>query len=148
MSPRDPALVTSIMRKVRGRDTSPELALRRRLWRRGLRYRLHSKNLPGKPDIVFPRPRVAIFVDGDFWHGNQWRIRGLSSLDEQFADSPNAAYWVRKIGRNAVRDGDVTLRLEYDGWRVIRLWESDLKRDMDACVRQVLDVVRHRSQGN
>ncbi len=148
MSPRDAALVTRIMQKVRGRDTSPELALRRALWRRGLRYRLHAKNLPGKPDIVFPKPRVAVFVDGDFWHGNQWRLRGLSSLSEQFADSPNATYWMEKIARNAVRDADVTLRLEYDGWRVIRLWESDLNGDINHCVTRVLEVVGERKQGS
>lgn len=144
MRRRDPYVVSATMRRVRSRDTGPETALRKALWSRGLRYRVHSKHLPGHPDIVFPGPRVVVFVDGDFWHGNQWRLRGLTSLEEQFRAAPHAAYWIPKIRRNMVRDGDATGRLEYDGWRVIRLWESDLKADFESCVNRVVDEVSSR----
>jgi DNA mismatch endonuclease (patch repair protein) len=135
------------MRRVRSLDTSPELQVRKALWARGLRYRLYAKNLPGKPDLVFRRERVAVFIDGDFWHGNQWRLRGLRSLEEQFHDVSNSEYWVRKISRNVIRDEDATARLEYDGWHVIRLWESDLKSDLAGCVERVARAVNERRQG-
>jgi DNA mismatch endonuclease (patch repair protein) len=96
--------VSDIMRRVRGTNTKPELALRKALWGKGLRYRLHDRNLPGKPDIVFPKARVAVFVDGDFWHGNQWRKRGKRALAEQFGGSEHSDYWQQKIGRNMDRD--------------------------------------------
>lgn len=134
------------MRRVRSRDTGPEMTLRKALWRRGLRYRLYYRKLPGNPDIVFPGHKVAVFVDGDFWHGNQWRLRGHSSLEEQFAESPNAPYWVRKIKRNVIRDSNVTTALEYDGWCVIRLWESDLKKNLESCVQQVTAAVSEGKQ--
>ena len=73
---RDADEISAIMRRVRGRDTTPEMRLRRALWARGLRYSVAPTQLPGKPDIVFPGARLAVFVDGDYWHGNQWRRRG------------------------------------------------------------------------
>src|SRR5215469_16746998 len=96
---RGPEEISAIMRKVRGRDTTPELRLRQALWARGLRYRVEADNLPGKPDIVFPTARLAVFVDGDFWHGAQWRKRRKASLEEQFTRSKpeSRAYWLTKI---------------------------------------------------
>src|SRR6185503_3380728 len=76
--------ISAIMRKVHGKDTTPELALRRALWGRGLRYRVNATDLPGKPDIIIFSARLAIFVDGDFWHGNQFRKRKLTAIEEQF----------------------------------------------------------------
>ena len=96
---RDPAVTSRIMAAVKGRDTVPEIRLRRELHRRGLRYRLRSK-LPGKPDLVFSRARVAVFVDGDMWHGRGWRERGFSSMEEQFAGHRNPDFWIAKIRRN------------------------------------------------
>ncbi len=146
MARRDATIVSAIMRRVRGRDTGPELDLRRALWADGYRYRVHATRLPGKPDIIFPRERVAVFIDGDFWHGNQWRLRGLSSLEEQFKGSRAAEYWIPKIRRNMVRDIDATARLEYDGWKVVRVWESDIRRDLAACAQQVEECVIDRRQ--
>ena len=146
MQRRDPYIVSKTMRRVRSRDTGPEKTLRKALWRRGLRYRLYDRKLPGNPDIVFSGCKVAVFVDGDFWHGNQWRLRGHSSLEEQFAESPNAPYWVRKINRNVIRDSNATTALEYDGWCVIRLWESDLKNDLESCVQRVSAAVSEGKQ--
>src|SRR5262245_28691803 len=101
---RDPAVTSKIMAAVRSRDTQPEIWLRKNLRASGLKFRLYVADLPGCPDIVFPSARVAVFVDGDFWHGRQWRLRGLSSLSRQFTRSSNRAYWIRKITRNMERD--------------------------------------------
>ena len=138
---RSPDVVSAVMRRVRSKDTSPERALRRELWRRGLRYRLHSKRLPGHPDLAFPCARVAVFVDGDFWHGNQWRRRGFESLEHQFREAPSASYWVPKIERNMERDVRMNEELVEMGWRVIRIWESEIQADLGACVDCVADAV-------
>jgi len=92
------------MRRVKSRDTTPEVRLRHEIWARGLRYKLYYEDLPGKPDIVLPSRRIAVFVDGDYWHGNQWRRRGFRSLEEQFSLNQNKEYWLRKIERNVARE--------------------------------------------
>jgi len=130
------------MRRVRSQDTAPELALRSALWRIGLRFRVNVSRLPGKPDIVFTRAKIAVFVDGDFWHGNQWRQRGFPSLEAQFSDAPNANYWIPKIRRNVERDSEVGQALALLGWRVIRIWESDLRKDLPSVVALICDVVQ------
>ena len=108
------------MRQVRGKDTSPELKVRRLLTGIGLRYRLHRADLPGKPDIVMPGRRLAIFVHGCFWHGHDC-ARGAR------VPQSNRPYWEAKIGRNRARDGLNRAALETLGWRVLTLWECDLK---------------------
>lgn len=143
MSRRAPSAVSAAMRQVRSKNTSPEIILRKPLWAKGLRYRLHSKDLPGHPDLVFSAARVAVFVDGDFWHGNQWKLRGLSCLDEQFHGTPNAAtYWIPKIRRTMQRDIDTNEHLAHMGWTVIRCWESEISADIDLCVDRIERAVR------
>lgn len=140
---QDPEHTRKVMRANRARDTKPELRLRRELHRRGVRYRLHADDLPGRPDLVIRRLRLAVFVDGDFWHGNRWRLRGLSCLEDDIAS--NHAYWVPKIRRNMQRDQEVTQRLKAKGWTVVRLWESDVNADLEATadrVEQVIDRLR------
>lgn len=134
---RDPSVISRIMSRVRSRDTQPELWLRRALRTEGVRFRVYAKNLPGHPDFVFLRERLVLFLDGDFWHGRQWRLRGLPSLTHQFSRSPNRTYWVRKITRNLERDAEVTRTLRRLGWRVVRIWESDLKTHPARCLRRV-----------
>jgi len=126
------------MRRVKGRDTAPELAFRKALWARGLRYTLGNAALAGKPDLVLPRRRLVLFIDGDFWHGNQWRRRGHASLEEQFAGVHASGYWVPKIRRTLERDRRNTARLVADGWRVLRFWESDLTANLSGCVEQTV----------
>jgi DNA mismatch endonuclease, patch repair protein len=138
-------VIAYTMQRVHSKDTTSELVLRRALWHRGLRFRLHRATLPGHPDIVFPGAKVAVFVDGDFWHGNQWRLRGLQRLEDQFRDSENSEYWIRKISRNVIRDRESTTTLEQSGWRVIRVWESDIKRDLSGCVDRVEREVLNRA---
>jgi DNA mismatch endonuclease (patch repair protein) len=99
------------MKQVKSEDTAPEIALRHAVWARGLRYRLHDADLPGKPDMVLPRHKIAVFVDGDYWHGNQWRERGFRSLEEQLEQVHNKEYWIKKIERNMARDQRVVFDL-------------------------------------
>jgi DNA mismatch endonuclease (patch repair protein) len=124
------------MRGNRKRDTKPELLLRRALWRLGLRYRIHGQHLPGAPDVVFAGMRTVVFCDGDFWHGRSWR-----SLRRKLMGRANAAYWVAKIGSNRARDARHVAALRRAGWRVIRLWETDIRRDPAAVAAQVAQVL-------
>jgi DNA mismatch endonuclease (patch repair protein) len=118
-------------------NTRCEVVLRQELWRRGLRYRVHYVDLPGCPDIVFPRQHVAIFCDGDFWHG-----RDLEKRLEKLARGHNAPYWIAKIQRNVARDQLSTERLKVLSWTVLRLWETEILSDPVAAADRVVDVVR------
>lgn len=108
------------------------MLLRKELWRRGLRFRLHASDLPGKPDIVFRRARVAVFCDGDFWHGRRFRERL-----EKLARGSNAAYWTAKIAANVARDRRNTRSLRAAGWMVVRVWETDILRDVTRAAGRV-----------
>ena len=124
-------------------DTKPELILRRALWRRGLRYRTYRTDLPGTPDLVFGKSRVVVFVDGDFWHGRDWPARRV-----KLERGHNAAYWIRKIESNVDRDRDQDIRLRAAGWKVIRVWESDVYRNLESVIHGVeLAVGRRRDYG-
>ena len=137
---RDPQIVSRAMRRVKSRDTTPEIALRKQLWRLGLRFRLHSR-LPGKPDIVFPGKRVAVFVDGDFWHGRQWKTRGFDSLADQMNRVNRSQYWLQKLQRTIDRDKCTTAALEAAGWKVVRMWESEIRRNPDEAAARVAATV-------
>ncbi len=132
------------MAAVRSRNTRPEIALRSALWRRGLRFRIHAK-LPGKPDIVFPAARVAVFVDGDYWHGNAWRVRGLPSFEAQFENMNNADFWRAKIENNMARDRRVNSELVERGWQVVRVYESRIHADLPAVTDEIEALVRARA---
>ena len=111
---------SAVMRRVKGRDTSPELKVRKLLTRLGARYRLHRKDLPGNPDIVLPGRKLAIFVHGCFWHGHDC-ARGAR------VPKQNRDYWLAKVARNTARDGAAQAALAAAGWRVVVLWECDMK---------------------
>lgn len=123
----------------RARDTSIELLVRRLLWRRGVRFRVSPRNVLGKPDIVFPRSRVAVFCDGDFWHGKDWSL-----ASERLSQGSNAAYWRSKIAYNIARDRAITEALSRDGWTVLRFWESEIKSDPHFIVDSILECVVQR----
>ena len=129
-------VASNVMRKNRPKDTSTELILRRVLWHQGLRYRLHVKELPGKPDIVFIRRRIAIFIDGDFWHGRDWHVR-----KRKLKKGSNSKYWIKKIKYNIDRDKRNTLELEKQGWKVIRFWEMDIKYNIQDAVCRVKEAL-------
>jgi DNA mismatch endonuclease (patch repair protein) len=116
----DPEKRSAVMRRVKGKDTGPEWQVRRLIWSLGGRYRLHRADLPGKPDIVMPGRRLAIFVHGCFWHGHDC-ARGAR------VPKANRDYWTGKIGRNRARDGVTCAALEAKGWRVETIWECELK---------------------
>jgi DNA mismatch endonuclease, patch repair protein len=115
------------MSRVRTRDTAPELALRRALWKSGIRgWRLHPRDITGRPDFVFRGCRLAVFVDGAFWHGHPDYYRGQSG-----------PFWDAKIARNRERDRRVNESLEEVGWRVLRFWDFETERDLPGCVERV-----------
>ncbi|MGH8931458.1 MAG: very short patch repair endonuclease [Egibacteraceae bacterium] len=136
---RDPAVTSRMMAAVRNKDSKAELALRRALHARGVRYRLHAKDVIGRPDLVIRKYHLAIFVDGDFWHGNAWRLRGLQRLEDMFPT--NTEFWAAKIRRNMARDAEVNEALANDGWTVVRVWESDVRADLKRTVKNVIDVI-------
>jgi DNA mismatch endonuclease (patch repair protein) len=142
MSPthRDPVVTSRIMSRVRSTDTGPEIILRRELFRRGLRYRLYDRELPGKPDIVFAAARLVVFVDGDFWHGGGLEARGIRDVGEQFPN--NRDFWVRKIARNVERDREVAAQLTSMGWKVLRVLESSVRRDVCREASRIETVAR------
>lgn len=121
------------MARIRGRDTGPEVVLRRALWAAGLRYRKHAKTPVGRPDVVFPGPRVAVFIDGCFWHGCPAHYSRPNS---------QAEFWAAKLVDNVTRDRRQTLELEALGWRVVRVWEHEVYEQRDAVVARVAAALR------
>lgn len=128
-----------IMSTIRGRDTLPELRLRCALITAGVRgYRKNVKGVPGTPDLVFKGLKVAVFVDGDFWHGHHWEV-----LEPKLTDP-----WRKKIARNRERDVAMTAALEGMGWCVFRFWEEELETGAKACAMRVKrEVDRRRRRG-
>ena len=124
-----PSARSALMSSVRSEGAAPEIALADALRARGLHPRTNARDLPGKPDLVFDDSRLTVFVDGDLWHGGQWRRRGLAMVEQQFEGAERRSYWVSKIHRNIRRDLRVTGDLLGSGWGVIRLWESEIARD-------------------
>ncbi len=125
------------MARIRGMDTSPELAVRRAAYVRGLRYRTHVMSLPGRPDMVFVGARVVVFIDGDFWHGWQfprWRDR-------------LGPYWQAKIERNRSRDARNFAKLRRAGWTIVRIWEHEVLRDVASCVDRIEAALRPNARG-
>jgi DNA mismatch endonuclease, patch repair protein len=123
------------MSRIRSRDTKPEIRLRKLLWLCGLRgYRLHAA-LPGKPDLVYTRKRVAIFIDGCFWHG-------CPSCGDGRPPSSNTGYWSEKLRKNQERDARRTRELEQMGWTVLRLWEHEVFKQAEECLVRIERLVR------
>lgn len=123
------------MSRIHGKDTKPEMLVRRYLWNQGYRYRLHSAKLPGKPDIVLRKYKVCIFINGCFWHGHE-------GCRYYTVPKSNTEFWVGKVTRNRERDAQVLQKLEAMGWHCITLWECSLKpRQREATLRALLDTL-------
>jgi DNA mismatch endonuclease (patch repair protein) len=122
---------SKIMSRIRGKNTKPELLLRKALWKKGVRYRLDNKKLPGKPDVSIQKYKLAIFIDGGFWHGYNW--------DERKGNiKSNRGFWVPKIERNMQRDREVNRQLNTMGYTVFRFWEKEIKNELNTCINDVL----------
>lgn len=127
------------MRAIRSKDTTIELALRKALWQRGIRYRKNYKGLIGKPDIVITKYRIAVFCDSDFWHGYDWENR-------KSRIKSNQNYWIPKIERNMKRDREVTVALVEQGWIVLRFWEHTIRKELEECVDDIQEAVDVRQE--
>lgn len=125
------------MQAIRSRDTGIEKALRKALWKKGIRYRKNYKKAVGKPDIAITKLRIAVFCDSDYWHGYDWENRNQRIKS-------NRDYWIPKIERNMERDRQVTEALQAEGWVVLRFWEWQIKRHLDSCVETVLSSINKR----
>lgn len=124
------------MQHIRSKDTQIEVLLRTALWKKGYRYRKNYKVLPGKPDIVLTKYKIAIFCDGEFFHGKDWEI-----LRPRLENSNNSEFWISKISRNIERDNEINKQLLFMGWTVIRFWGKDIKKNMDECIRVIEEAI-------
>ena len=125
------------MAGIKGRDTAIELSFRRELWRAGVRYRKNLKALPGTPDIAITKYRIAVFCDGEFWHGKDWHL-----AREKF--KTRREFWVKKIERNIERDNEVERSLDVLGWICLRFWGRDIRKNLALCVQEVLEAIVQR----
>jgi DNA mismatch endonuclease (patch repair protein) len=126
MKKKNPISRSENMRRIKSKDTSIEILLRKELWKRGFRYRKNVKDIFGKPDIVFKGKKVAIFADSEFWHGKYL-------MEGKYIPKTNTEFWIEKIERNIERDKAVNQKLKDDGWKVFRFWESDIRKDVSSC---------------
>lgn len=124
------------MQKLKSKNTSIETILRKELWKRGYRYRKNYSKLPGKPDIVLTKYKVAIFCDGEFFHGKDWEVR-----KPKLQQGNNGDYWIQKISRNRERDEEINKKLLFMGWTVIRFWGNDIKKKTDECIRVIEETI-------
>ena len=125
------------MAKIKNKNTKPEMMLRRILHRMGVRYRLHCRNVYGRPDLAIAKYKLAIFVDGDLWHGNEHRVGGLDCIEALFPT--NTLFWSKKIRANMARDSVVNAQLASEGWVVLRLWASEIHVDPIGVARGVVE---------
>jgi DNA mismatch endonuclease (patch repair protein) len=142
--PKDAVEIHRNMSAIRATENRTERALRSALHRLGLRYRKYTASLPGRPDIVFPVQKVAVFVDGDYWHARVLQEKGPRAFRATLRKKETQGYWLAKLRRNAERDRAATLALRKAGWLVVRLWESDAKRDVPKAAARIARTVRRR----
>lgn len=116
------------MSQIKSKNTKPEIFLRKELWRRGCRYRVHRRDV-GNADVVFIKKKVAIFVDGEFWHGYNWEVLGKI---------PPKKYWQEKIKKNMKRDLRINKELQKQGWTVMRFWGNQINKSHEKCIKKIL----------
>ncbi|QNL47891.1 very short patch repair endonuclease [Olivibacter sp. SDN3] len=122
---------SKIMSKIKGKDSKPELLLRKALWAKNLRFRLHDKSLPGKPDIIIKKYKLAIFIDGEFWHGHNWE-------QNKNRIKSNRAFWIPKIQRNMQKDRQDRDQLQAMGFTVFRFWSREVTNNLPKVVNQIM----------
>lgn len=128
------------MRAVKSKGSKIEKLLAKELWSNGLRYRKNDKTVFGKPDFVYKRLKIAVFCDSEFWHGKNWEVR-------KYDFKSNQDFWISKIERNIKRDKEVNERLLKDGWKVIRFWGSEIKKNPHLCMLEVEKEIKRGSDG-
>lgn len=121
---------------IRGKDTSIETTLRKALWSKGYRYRKNYKLLPGTPDIVLTKYRIAIFCDSEFFHGKDWEV-----LKPRIESGKNPEYWVSKIQKNMERDQEKDKQLLFQDWIVIHFWGKEILKNTDECIRVIEETI-------
>lgn len=124
------------MSRIRGKDTSIEVILRKALWAKGYRYRKNYKKLPGRPDIALTRYKIAVFCDSEFFHGKDW-----DELRKKLETGKNPDYWIKKIERNIERDKEKDLMLQAEGWTVIHFWGKDIIKNTDECIEVIEETI-------
>lgn len=124
------------MQNIKASDTKIEVLLRKALWQKGYRYRKNYKELPGKPDIVLTKYKIAIFCDGEFFHGRDWEI-----LKPHLEKSNNSEFWINKISRNIERDDEINKKLLFMGWTVIRFWGNEIKKNVNECIQVIEETI-------
>lgn len=127
------------MKQVKNKDSKIEIALRKELWSRGLRYQKNVTSIFGKPDLVFKGKKVAVFCDSEFWHGYNWEERKKDFKSHQ-------EFWIPKIERNMERDKEVTEELQKQGWTVLRFWGKEIKKNAGGCADTIEKAVRGELQ--
>lgn len=127
------------MKNIHNKDTKIEVKLRKALWNKGCRYRKNDSRLPGKPDIVLTKYRIAIFCDSEFFHGKDWEI-----LKPRILKGVNSEYWLRKISRNMERDDEINKKLLSMDWTVVRFWGKDILKNVDECIRVIEEAIEDK----
>lgn len=130
------------MSRIKGKDTSIEVTLRKALWHKGIRYRKNLKTIPGRPDIAITKYQIAIFCDSEFFHGKDWEV-----LKPKLEKGKNPDYWVKKIQRNIDRDKEKDQALLAQGWTVIHFWGKDILKNTDECIRVIEETIFELSLG-
>jgi len=128
------------MSSIKSSDTSIEILFRKALWREGIRYRKNVKKLPGCPDIAITKHKIALFCDGEFWHGKNW-------ADKKQTIKTNRDFWIAKIERTIARDNINDRKLENMGWVVLRFWGNDIKKRLEDCVNEVKETIYEIKNG-
>jgi len=121
---------SKIMGKIKGKNTKPELAFRKGLYAKGYRYRIDYRKLIGRPDVVLKKYKTVIFIDGEYWHGHNWKVRRRKI-------KTNRDFWIAKIERNMQRDREVNEALERLGYTIFRFWENEVKKELERCLKTV-----------
>ena len=133
---RDSKIVSKNMSKIHSKDTSIEVQLRKALWHKGYRYRKNYKALPGSPDIVLTKYKIAIFCDSEFFHGKDWEILKL-----RIGKGKHPEYWITKIVRNRSRDFETDKKLLFLGYTVIHFWGQDIKKHTNECLQAIEEAI-------
>ena len=123
------------MKAVKSKGSKIELMLGKALWAKGLRYRKNDKSVFGKPDFTFKKYKIAIFCDGEFWHGKDWNIK-------KNEHKSNVKFWHQKIERNIERDKEVNKELLKSGWEVIRFWGKEIEKNLEACTLKIERIIK------